>query len=99
VSGVVQADIYRWATGQLEVMPLVCPGRGPYRTDLPHCYSILADGSRRACVFWQATARANNPCERADAAALGAEMLSEGNAAKRCAVLCHRARRNVSPGT
>jgi hypothetical protein len=99
MSGVVQADLYRWATGQIEVLPTVCPARGPHRVDLPHCYTILASGERRACVFWQATVRHCNPCNRVDASGLSEEMRATATEAVRCGVICHRARRNVSPGT
>jgi hypothetical protein len=99
MSGVVKGDLYIFPNHRVDVVPIMCPQRGIHRVDMPICYTVLHDGGRRACPFWQATVREANPCERIDASFEAGVMHAQAVSARRVAVLCTAMRKNVRPGT
>lgn len=75
-----------------------CPIRGDHRLDTPRCYTIMFDGSRRACMYWTACTNSANTTERVDAGVLALKLTMHGGNIARCGVICSAARRNRPPG-
>lgn len=99
MSGVIQADLYVFPSGAADVSPAMCPIKGTHRPEMPICYSVMHDGVRRACPFWQATVRAVNVAERVDAGFEAKYLRDHARTAGRIGVICTVQRRNVRPGT
>lgn len=98
MAGVINGHVVLYNDGSIELLPEVCPCAGPHRLLSPRCYSIMFDGTRRACPYWHATTRLSNFTERIDASGLADELVANAGNLKRCSVICHAARRNRPPG-
>lgn len=94
MAGIVQAHIEEHADHSIDVRPIACPGADMHTQGVPRCYTVMFDGERRACVYWQATTMPGNDTHRQDPSMLARESFMRNVTQMRCAVLCQRARAN-----
>lgn len=98
MAGFVRASLEQHNDLSIDVIPDDCPVEHPHFVGTMRCYTIMFDGERRACTYWQACTHVANTTHRVDPSYL-LKALEDRNVTRlRCGVVCARMRANRPPG-
>jgi hypothetical protein len=113
MSGLVNASVTKFNDGSVDVTPEYtpsqvtgdegeniqsCPIALAANLATPRCYTMMFDGTRRACPYWIACVAQNNCTDRIDVGVIALKMTMNATSTARVGVLCNCARRNRPAG-
>lgn len=98
MAGYVRAHLEIHGDRSFDVVPVVCPGADEHTAGDVRCFTVHADGWRRACVYAISTCANDNVTDRTGLFTLQEVALKGGHRQIRCGVICQRQRGNRPPG-
>src|SRR5260221_3247530 len=66
MAGIIRAHIVSHHDQSIDVTPIDCPAADAHTNGTLRCTTIMFDGERRSCRYWQACTFPSNDTHRAD---------------------------------